>query len=123
MSLSKAAENLVHLPPKCLRKPQRQPQPPFPTVRLRHVEGARGEATLHPPPDSQDASAAASSCRSAVQFLSRVVQRLREVDDHVSEVMTTCPVAASSLLFIFLLSLLHVLTQAQAPDSMLIYDG
>lgn len=90
MSLSKAAENLVHLSPTCLRKPQSQPQPQmaFPAVRLRHVEEARREATLHPPPESEDASAASSSCRSAVQFMSRVLQRLREVDEHVSEVMT-----------------------------------
>lgn len=92
MSLSKAAENLVHLPAKCLREPQSQPRPqtPFPAVRLRHVEGARREATLCPPPESEDASAAASSCRSAVQFMSRVLQRLREVEDHVSEVRTVC---------------------------------
>lgn len=90
MSLSKAAENLVRLPPKCLRKPQSQPQPwtPFPMVRLRHVEGARHEAALHPPPESEDASATPFSCRSTVQFMSRVLQRLREVDQHVSEVMT-----------------------------------
>lgn len=90
MSLSKAAENLVHFPPKCLRKPQSQPQPqaPFPVVRLRHVERTRREATLHPPSESEEASAAASSCRSAVRFMSRVLQRLREVDEHVSEVMT-----------------------------------
>lgn len=90
MSLSKAAENLVHLPPKCLREPQSQPRPqtPFPAVRLRRVEGARREATLRPPPESEDASAAASSCRSAVQFMSRLLQRLREVEEHVSEVRT-----------------------------------
>lgn len=106
MSLGKAAENLVHLPPKCLREPQSQPRPqtPFPAVRLRHVEGARREATLRPPPESEDASAAASSCRSAVQFMSRVLQRLREVEEHVSEVRTVCcccffcsPVCVSAL--------------------------
>lgn len=104
MSLSKAAENLVHLSPKCLRKPQSQPQPQmaFPAVRLRHVEGARREATLHPPPESEDTSAASSSCRSAVQFMSRVLQRLREVDEHVYEVMTV------SCFFFFFFSPVHV---------------
>lgn len=116
MSLGKAAENLVHLPPKCLRKPQSRPQPqmPFPAVRLRRVEGARREATLHPPPESEDASAASSSCRSAVQFMSRVLQRLREVDEHVSEVMT---VSCFCFFSLFLLSLLLFLTSKQAPGS------
>lgn len=88
MSLSEAAGNLVHLPPQCLRKPKSQPQPQFPVVRLRHVEGARREATPDPPPESEGASAAPPSCRSAVEFMSRVLQRLREVDEHVSEVIT-----------------------------------
>lgn len=100
MSLSEAAENLVHLPPKCLRKPKSQPQPqmPFPVARLRHVDGARREAPLRPPPESDGPTAAAPSCRSAVEFMSRVLQRLREVDEHISEVMTVscffffCPV-------------------------------
>lgn len=88
MSLGEAAGNLVHLPPQCLRKPKSQPQPQFPVVRLRHVEGARREATPDPPPESEGASAAAPSRRSAVEFMSRVLQRLREVDEHVSEVIT-----------------------------------
>lgn len=88
MSLSEAAGNLVHLPPQWLRKPKSQPRPQFPVVRLRHVEGARREATPHPPPESEGASAAAPSRRSAVEFMSRVLQRLREVDEHVSEVIT-----------------------------------
>ncbi|XP_029701556.1 F-actin-monooxygenase MICAL2 isoform X3 [Takifugu rubripes] len=85
MSLSEAAGNLVHLPPQCLRKPKSQPQPQFPVVRLRHVEGARRQAAPDPPPESDGASAAAPSRRSAVEFMSRVLQRLREVDEHVSE--------------------------------------
>lgn len=104
MSLCKAAENLVHLPPKSLLNPKSQPQPqmPFPVVRLRHVDGARLEATLHPPPESEDASAASPSRCSAVQFMSRVLQRLREVDEHISEVITVscfffCPVSVSAL--------------------------
>lgn len=120
MSLSKAAENLVHLSPKCLREPQSQPRPqtPFPAVRLRHVEGARREATLCPPPESEDASAAASSCRSAVQFMSRLLQRLREVEDHVSEVRTVLLLLLLLLLLSCLCfcSLLHVPTPKQRPQ-------
>lgn len=120
MSLSEAAGNLVHLPPQCLRKPKSQPQPQFPVVRLRHVEGARREATPDPPPESDGAAAAAPSRRSAVEFMSRVLQRLREVDEHVSEVITV----SCFFLCVCFCSLLHVLIPKQAPEqTRIIYEG
>nr|XP_019954407.1 PREDICTED: F-actin-methionine sulfoxide oxidase MICAL2 isoform X1 [Paralichthys olivaceus] len=87
-SIRKAAKQLVRLPPKTLPKPQLQlqPQHPFSTVKLRHVDQTHAETKLEP--DSADppaSSSSSSSCHSAIHFMSRVLQRLREVDEHVSE--------------------------------------
>lgn len=89
VSIRKAAKHLV--PPKTLPKPRLQPQSqhPFSVVKLRHVDQTQDEETKsEPQPESADPPAPSSSCHSAVQFMSRVLQRLREVDEHISEVIT-----------------------------------
>ncbi|XP_029316338.1 LOW QUALITY PROTEIN: F-actin-monooxygenase MICAL2 [Cottoperca gobio] len=85
VSIRKAAEHLVRLPPKTLPKPQLQPeaQHPFSVVKLRHVDQTHTETK--PQPESADPPASSPSCHSAIHFMSRVLQRLREVDEHVSE--------------------------------------
>ncbi|KAG7230428.1 hypothetical protein INR49_024537 [Caranx melampygus] len=87
VSLRKAAEQLVRLPPKTLPKPQIQPEPqhPFSIVKLRHVELTHTETKPEPQSESADPPASSPSCQSAIQFMSRILQRLREVDEHVSE--------------------------------------
>ncbi|XP_074473547.1 F-actin-monooxygenase mical2b isoform X3 [Sebastes fasciatus] len=88
VSIRKAADHLV--PPKTLPKPQLQPesQHPFSVVKLRHVDQTYAEMKAQPQPESADppaSSSSPSSCQSAIHFMSRVLQRLREVDEHVSE--------------------------------------
>ncbi|XP_028999519.1 F-actin-monooxygenase mical2b isoform X2 [Betta splendens] len=83
--IRKAEEHLVHVPPKTLPKPQPHPQHPFSVVKLRHVDQTHAEAEPQPQSESPDPPHSASSCHSAVHFMSRVLQRLREVDEHVSE--------------------------------------
>ncbi|XP_068452089.1 F-actin-monooxygenase mical2b isoform X2 [Clinocottus analis] len=85
VSIRRAAEHLVRLPPKTLPKPQLQPesQHPFSVVKLRHVD--RTLAETKPQPESADPPASSPSYHSAIHFMSRVLQRLREVDEHVSE--------------------------------------
>ncbi|CAK6954770.1 F-actin-monooxygenase MICAL2 [Scomber scombrus] len=78
-----AAKQLVRLPPKTLPKPQFQPPSQFSVVKLRHVDQTLAETK--PPPESADSPASSLSCHSAVLFMSRVLQRLKEVDEHVSE--------------------------------------
>lgn len=78
------AKQLVRLPPKTLPKPQFQPPSQFSVVKLRHVEQTLAETK--PPPESADSPASSLSCHSAVLFMSRVLQRLKEVDEQVSEV-------------------------------------
>ncbi|KAK1891911.1 [F-actin]-monooxygenase MICAL2 [Dissostichus eleginoides] len=87
VSIRKAAEHLVRPPPKTLPKPQLQPeaQHPFSVVRLRHVDQTHAETKPEPQPESADPPAPSPSCHSAIHFMSRVLQRLREVDEHVSE--------------------------------------
>ncbi|XP_039993488.1 F-actin-monooxygenase MICAL2 isoform X2 [Xiphias gladius] len=87
VSIRKAAEKLVRLPPKTLPKPQCQPQSqhPFSKVKLRHVDQTQTEMKLQPQPESADPPASSPSCHSAIQFMSRILQRLREVDEHISE--------------------------------------
>nr|XP_046243393.1 F-actin-monooxygenase MICAL2 isoform X3 [Scatophagus argus] len=86
-SIRKAAEHLIHLPPKTLPKPQLQPQSqhPFSVVKLRHVEQTHHVAKLQPHPETTAPPASSPSCHSAIHFMSRVLQRLREVDEHISE--------------------------------------
>ncbi|XP_030270567.1 F-actin-monooxygenase MICAL2 isoform X1 [Sparus aurata] len=85
VSIREAAEHLVCPPPKTLPKPQLQPQSlhPFSVVKLRHVDQTHAETK--PQPESADLPPPPPSCLSAIQFMSRVLQRLREVDEHVSE--------------------------------------
>ncbi|XP_023266596.1 F-actin-monooxygenase MICAL2 isoform X1 [Seriola lalandi dorsalis] len=87
LSIRKAAEQLVRLPPKTLPKPQIQPQSqhPFSIVKLRHVDQTHTETKPQPQSESADPPASSPSCHSAIQFMSRILQRLREVDEHVSE--------------------------------------
>lgn len=85
-----AAQDLVHLPPQALYKREEQPRDPHPfsLVRLRHVEQKHSEAPFQPLPEDLDAPAPPPSCHyAAIHFMSRVLRRLREVDQHVSEVM------------------------------------
>ncbi|XP_038557877.1 F-actin-monooxygenase MICAL2 isoform X7 [Micropterus salmoides] len=85
--IRKSAQHLVRLPPKTLPKPQLQPQSqhPFSVVKLRHVNQTHAETKPQPQPESADPPASSPSCHSAIHFMSRVLQRLREVDEHVSE--------------------------------------
>ncbi|KAK9542779.1 hypothetical protein VZT92_000612 [Zoarces viviparus] len=87
VSIRKAADRLVCLPPKTLPKPQLQPESlhPFSVVKLRHVDRTHAETKPQPQPESADPPASSPSCHSAIHFMSRVLQRLREVDEHVSE--------------------------------------
>ncbi|XP_028429970.1 F-actin-monooxygenase MICAL2 isoform X4 [Perca flavescens] len=87
VSIRKAAEHLVRLPPKTLPKPQLRPevQHPFSVVKLRHVDQTHADPKPQPHPESADPPASSPSCHSAIHFMSRVLQRLREVDAHVSE--------------------------------------
>lgn len=89
MGIRNTAQDLVHLPPQALCKPQQQPQAPHPfsLVRLRPVEQKHSESHFQPLPEDLDGPAPPPSCHSAIHFMSRVLQRLREVDQHVSEVM------------------------------------
>lgn len=88
--IRKAAEQLVPLPPKTLAKPQLHPQSqhPFSVVKLRHVDQTHSESTPQPQPESAEPTESAPSCHSAVHFMSRILHRLREVDEYVSEVNT-----------------------------------
>lgn len=101
VSIRKAAEHLVHLPPKTLPKPQLQPevQHPFSVVKLRHVDQTHAETKPQPHPESADPPASSPSCHSAIHFMSRVLQRLREVDAHVSEVITISFISLTSVFF------------------------
>ncbi|XP_017260069.1 F-actin-monooxygenase MICAL2 isoform X3 [Kryptolebias marmoratus] len=85
VSLRKAAEHLVHIPPKTLPKPQFQPQhqQPFSEVKLRHVDQTLLE--LEPKSESPEPPDSPPSCHSAICFMTRVLHRLREVDEHISE--------------------------------------
>ncbi len=90
VNIRKAAEHLVRVPPKTLPKPQLQPQSqlPFSVVKLRHVDQTLAETKPPPQSESADPPASPPSSFSAIQFMTRVLQRLREVDEHVSEVIT-----------------------------------
>lgn len=105
VSIRKAAEHLVRLPPKTLPKPQLQPQSqhPFSVVKLRHVDQTHAETKPQPQPESADLPASSPSCQSAIHFMSRVLQRLREVDEHVSEVITILSFISLTYFFCFLL--------------------
>ncbi|XP_070687650.1 F-actin-monooxygenase MICAL2 isoform X2 [Pempheris klunzingeri] len=87
VSIREAAQHLARLPPKTLPKPQLQPQclHPFSVVKLRHVDQTHAEMKPQPQPESADLPASSPSRQSAIHFMSRVLQRLREVDEHVSE--------------------------------------
>lgn len=90
VSIRKAAEHLSRVPPKTLPKPKLQPQSqhPFSVVRLRHVDQTHAETKPQPQSENADPPTSSPSCHSAIQFMSRVLQRLREVDEHISEVIT-----------------------------------
>ncbi|KAL7406421.1 hypothetical protein ABVT39_019476 [Epinephelus coioides] len=85
VSIRKAATQLVRPPPKTLPKPQPQSQHPFSVVKLRHVDQTHAETEPEPQPESADPPASTHSCHSAIHFMTRVLQRLREVDEYVSE--------------------------------------
>ncbi|KAM4630469.1 F-actin-monooxygenase MICAL2 [Polymixia lowei] len=88
------------LPPKPLPQPQLQLQPrpqpqPQPSSnpsspkhflrRLRHVDQTHAQTQAQPRPESADYPGYAPSYRSAVLVMSRMLQRLREVDEKISE--------------------------------------
>ncbi|XP_069549551.1 F-actin-monooxygenase MICAL2 isoform X1 [Brachyistius frenatus] len=87
VGIRKAAEQLIRLPPETLPKPQLQPQSqhPFSVVKLRHVDQTYAEMKAQLQPESADPPASPPSCHSAVRFMSRILHRLREVDEHISE--------------------------------------
>ncbi|XP_026175910.1 F-actin-monooxygenase MICAL2 isoform X3 [Mastacembelus armatus] len=87
VSVRKAAERLVRLPPKTLPKPQLQPQSqhPFSVVKLRHVDQTHSELKPLPQAEHADPPASSLAYHSAIRFMSRINQRLREVDEHISE--------------------------------------
>ncbi|KAM9817672.1 F-actin-monooxygenase MICAL2 [Neosynchiropus ocellatus] len=81
ISIRTAAEHLVRVPPRTLPKPDLQPQllHSISVVKLRHVEPTPTQPEKSVPDPSPP------PLRSAVQVMSRILQRLREVDEHVSE--------------------------------------
>ncbi|XP_076011704.1 F-actin-monooxygenase MICAL2 isoform X2 [Genypterus blacodes] len=85
-SVRNAAEHIFQLPLKKVPKPQLQPpaqpqpQQPHSLRKVRH-----DQTHAKPEPESADCPAASPSCRSAVQVMSRILQRLREVDEQISE--------------------------------------
>ncbi|XP_067445041.1 F-actin-monooxygenase MICAL2 isoform X1 [Thunnus thynnus] len=83
VSIRNAAKHLVRLPPKTLPKPKFQPPSQFSVVKLRHVD--QTHAQTKPQPEIADSAASSPSCHSAVLLMSRIVQRLREVDEQISE--------------------------------------
>ncbi|KAM9765734.1 F-actin-monooxygenase mical2b isoform 2-T3 [Menidia menidia] len=87
VSIRKAAEHLVRLPsktvPKAQLQPQPQPQHPFSVVKLRHVDQTFVEG--EPRPESPEPPASPPSHKSAIHFMTRILHRLKEVDEHVSE--------------------------------------
>ncbi|CAN9507089.1 unnamed protein product [Ophioblennius macclurei] len=89
VSLRKAAEQLVRPPPKAPPKPQHQPesQHPFSVVKLRHVDQTLAEMKplLSADPPSAPPSPPPPPYQSAISVMSRILHRLREVDEHVSE--------------------------------------
>ncbi|XP_072236685.1 F-actin-monooxygenase MICAL2 isoform X1 [Leuresthes tenuis] len=87
VNIRKAAEQLVRLPPKTLPKPQlrSQPQHPFSVVKLRHVDQTFAETKPQPQPESPEPPASPPSHKSAIHFMTRVLHRLKEVDEHISE--------------------------------------
>lgn len=116
VSIREAAEQLVRLPPKTLPKPQLQPQHPFSLVNLRHVDQTETKPQI---PDSADPPASPHSCQSAIHFMSRILHRLREVDEHISEVNAISSfVSLTSVCFPLskLLWSLHVLVPRKAPE-------
>ncbi|XP_034046586.1 F-actin-monooxygenase MICAL2 isoform X2 [Thalassophryne amazonica] len=81
-------EHVVRLPPKTLpTKPQVQPQPqnPYSIENLRHVDQTRSQTKPWPQSGSADSPASPPSYRSAALVMSRILQRLREVDEKLSE--------------------------------------
>lgn len=86
VSLRKAAEQLAHIPPKTLLKPQVLHQHPFSVAKLRHVD----QTQVEPQFESPEPSESPPSCHSAICFMTRVLHRLREVDEHMSEVNFLC---------------------------------
>ncbi|XP_039466493.1 F-actin-monooxygenase MICAL2 isoform X2 [Oreochromis aureus] len=81
VSIRKAAQQLVRLPPKT--QTQLQPPHPFSVVKLRHVDLAHAETK--PQLEGADPPVPPPSCQSAVHFMTRVLHRLKEVDEHISE--------------------------------------
>lgn len=89
-NIRKAAKQLVNLPPKTLPKPQLHPHPqhPFLVVKLKHVDQKLTEMKPQPQCETPEPPASPPSCRSAICFMTRVLHRLKEVDEHISEVNT-----------------------------------
>ncbi|XP_029986685.1 F-actin-monooxygenase MICAL2 isoform X2 [Sphaeramia orbicularis] len=84
--LRPAASHMFLRPPKPLPKPKLQTpqsQQPLSVVKLRHVD--QTHAQTKPPPQPESAGPTAPSYHSAIQFMSRILERLREVDEHISE--------------------------------------
>ncbi|RVE74524.1 hypothetical protein OJAV_G00022840 [Oryzias javanicus] len=81
ISLRKAAEQLVS--PKTPPKPGLHVQDPFTDLKLRHVDQVFTE--MKPQPETPDPPAPVPSLHSGICFMRRILHRLREVDEHVSE--------------------------------------
>ncbi|XP_072320607.1 F-actin-monooxygenase MICAL2 isoform X2 [Eucyclogobius newberryi] len=83
---STIASPLAFLRPACSADRPRPVQPAseqlFRVVKLRHVDQTHAQTM----PPAQPESPPAPSCHPAVQVMSRVLQRLREVDQHISEI-------------------------------------
>lgn len=103
LGVTTTAQHVFLRPTRTQSKPRLQSdtQQLFRIVKLRHVD--QTHAQTKPPSRPESPGPPAPSCHSAVQFMLRIRQRLREVDEHVSEVMHVFYL----LLFSSLLSLLH----------------
>lgn len=107
VSIRKAAQQLVRLPPKTLPKPQLQPPHPFSVVKLRHVDLAHAETK--PQLEGAEPPVSPSSCQSAVHFMTRVLHRLKEVDEHISEVNSaSCFISLTPVFCLFFHSVLFL---------------
>lgn len=96
------------LPPKPLPKPRLQPQPQqqpplspkHSLKKLRHVDQTQAQTQPQPQPESADYPGYSPSFHSAVLVMQRMLQRLRDVDEQISEVNTFPP--SLSLLYLFI---------------------
>lgn len=116
ISIRKAAEQLVS--PKTLPEPRLHPHRPFTDLKLRHVDQAFTE--MKPQPENPELPAPVPSLHSGICFMRRILHRLREVEEHVSEVKSISASSVCFLLCLLFASLLHALILTNTSEWLLI---